>query len=410
VSRADSPLRDRVIFCLGARRSGTYLVQRMITAHPAVSAVPSESHLISHGIAPLLERFHHGVKTSAQVGSVYADREVLLDAIRDLCDAVFAEYLEPGTTYVLERTPLHALHASLITQLYPDSGVVHVIRDGRDVALSLTRRNWGPDSIAEGAREWVDCIRGGREASRMKRYVEVRYEQLLADPGPSIERTWEHLGLESSDEALRAALSELGLERNVEPGDRIGTDKWRSAYSRADLEAFESVAGPMLRELGYEGAAKPKGLSRSARGVLGRRGRGRGRLREPQRPQETLEIDEGAWSPLILDRLLTAAREGREEAILELLDPSPEAVLVGPNGQMRTETGERTRRLIARALTADPALRGRQLASEVLAGRPTTAAALELELPDGGRAGRVVAIDVRDRLVKRAIIQVTEPL
>src|SRR3954447_26801432 len=114
MSRADSRLRNRVIFCFGARRSGTQLVQRMIGTHPLVSTLPSESHLISDGIAPLFDRFHHGVKSSTQIGAVYADREVLLDAARDFCDSVFAQFLEVGTTHVFERTPLHALHAGLI--------------------------------------------------------------------------------------------------------------------------------------------------------------------------------------------------------------------------------------------------------------------------------------------------------
>jgi hypothetical protein len=408
VSRADSPLRDRVIFCIGARRSGTFLAQRMIAAHPAVSAVPSESHLISHGIAPLLERFHHGARSSAQVGSVYADRDLLLDALRDFCDAIFGQFLEPGTTHVLERTPLHALHASLIAELYPDAGVVHVIRDGRDVALSLTRRSWGPDSIEDGAREWVDCVRRGREASGMERYVEVRYEQLLADPGPSIQRVWEHLGLERSDDSLDAALAEQGLERNVEPGDTIGTEKWRRAYSRSDLRAFDRVAGKMLHELGYTAEAEPETHGGSALGRVARRVRGVVGLREWRRRRAASQVEEGVWSAMILDRLLTAAREGREEGILELLDPSPEAVLVGPDGELRTASGESARRLLADAITRDPALRGRQLASEVLPGRPTTAAALKLELPDGRIAQRVVAVDVRDRLVKRVIVELTE--
>jgi sulfotransferase family protein len=421
VSRADSPLSGRVIFCFGARRSGTYLVQRMIAAHPAVSAVPSESHLISHGVAPLLERFHHGVKRSSQIGAIYADREALIDAVRDLCDTAFAEHLEPGASYVVERTPLHALHASLIAELYADAGVVHVIRDGRDVALSMVRRTWwGPDSISDAAREWADCVHNGRQASGLARYVEIRYEDLLGDPRSSIERVFEALGLESPDDVLEAALGELGIARNVEPGDRIGTGKWRDALSPKDLAAFDRVAGETLRELGYDAApASPRetplrstmrALSSTGRrlGDLARRARPRRRPGSARRRAED-QVEEIASSAVILDRLLTAARERREQDVLRLLDPSLEAILLGPDGRLRTETGETARQLLADALVSDPALRGRQLAGEVLPGLPITAAAVELELSDGSRAGRFVAIDVRDRLVKRAIVEVAQP-
>ena len=421
MSRADSPLSERVIFCFGARRSGTYLVQRLIAAHPAVSAVPSETHLISHGIAPLLERFHHGVRGSPQIGSVYADRDALLDAVRDLCDTAFAEYLDPGATHVVERTPLHALHASLIAELYPDAGVVHVIRDGRDVALSMMRRTWwGPDSVAEAAREWSDCVRDGRGAVGLDRYLEVRYEEMVADPEPQVARIFERLGLERSREALEAAVAELGVARNVEPGDRIGTGKWRGSLSRRDLEAFDRVAGATLRELGYEdgapavGRQPPRSLSGALRAggsrlaQVARRARALGQSRNSFRRHAEAQLQDLASSTALLDRLLTAAREGREDDVMRLLDPSPEVFLVGSGGRLRSERGEGAGALLAAALVGDPALRGRQRAGEVLPGRPITAAALELELPDGSLVGRFVAIDVRDGLVKRAIVKLDE--
>jgi hypothetical protein len=106
MSRADSPLSGRMIFNVGARRSGTHWLQRVVTAHPEVSAVPSETHLLSHGIAPLFERFQHSLRSSSTVGKVYVDREAILDATRDLCDVVFMEFMEAGTSRIAERTPL----------------------------------------------------------------------------------------------------------------------------------------------------------------------------------------------------------------------------------------------------------------------------------------------------------------
>src|SRR4051794_19181933 len=67
MSRADSPLRGRMIFNVGARRSGTFWLQRIVAAHPGVSAVPSETHLFSDGIAPLFSRLQHSVRSSTKV-------------------------------------------------------------------------------------------------------------------------------------------------------------------------------------------------------------------------------------------------------------------------------------------------------------------------------------------------------
>src|SRR5687768_8936227 len=134
----------------------------MLVAHPRVSGVPSETHLISHGIEPLLERFQHTERDSQQVGAVYVERDAIIDAARDLCDTAYAGFLEPGTTHLVERTPLHVLHLPLLAEIYPDAKVLHVIRDGRDVARSIAWRDWGPDSIAGAAREWRQCVEAGR--------------------------------------------------------------------------------------------------------------------------------------------------------------------------------------------------------------------------------------------------------
>ena len=62
----------QMIFNVGARRCGTYWLQRITCAHPAVAEVPSETYVFSHGIAPLMERFHHDDPEYEEVGQVYA--------------------------------------------------------------------------------------------------------------------------------------------------------------------------------------------------------------------------------------------------------------------------------------------------------------------------------------------------
>src|SRR5437879_13050620 len=91
MSRTDSLLRDRMIFLVGAQRSGTNWLQRIIAAHPDVAAAPSETFLFSHGIAPLADRFTHGAASSGTTGFVYMDRLSFLDAGRDFCDAVVGQ-------------------------------------------------------------------------------------------------------------------------------------------------------------------------------------------------------------------------------------------------------------------------------------------------------------------------------
>src|SRR5688572_307205 len=101
----DSPLHERMIFIVGAQRSGTFWLQRIVTAHSAISAIPSETALFSDGIAPLFERFQHAASDSPQLGAVYVEREKLIAAARRFCDSVLADHLKPGARFLSERTP-----------------------------------------------------------------------------------------------------------------------------------------------------------------------------------------------------------------------------------------------------------------------------------------------------------------
>jgi hypothetical protein len=240
-----------MIFNVGARRSGTYWLQRITCAHPAVAEVPSETHLFSDGIAPLRARLQHDPECR-DVGTVFADRDRVVSAIRRLCDAVFEGFARPGQTHVSERTPWHVEHLPLIAEIYPDARFVHIIRDGRDAVRSLVHWYWGPTTISEAAAEWRRLVEAGRAATPVvgDRLLEVRYEDLLADLPAGVERIYAHVGLKGSVERALAASESVD---NLGPQDnRVGTDKWRDAWGRRERRDFDRVAGDLLRELGYD--------------------------------------------------------------------------------------------------------------------------------------------------------------
>lgn len=250
-----------MIFVVGAQRSGTNWLDRMLTTHPEIVGIRAETHLFSHGIAPLLERFHHGASDSATTGAVYMDPTRLYDSLRQFCDDVFlaqADHLSGPSPRILERTPLHVHHLDLISSLYPDARVVHIIRDGCDVARSLTVQSWGPATLAEAAREWASAIRDARSAS-VPHYTEVRYEDLLASPVESVAELFEWLGLHAGDEVRAAIAQEAGVAFNVSRGHPgIRAAKWRSELSAEDQAVMVQEAGGLLVELGY-GLPEPAG-------------------------------------------------------------------------------------------------------------------------------------------------------
>jgi Sulfotransferase family len=398
MSRAQSPLRGRMIFNVGSRRSGTFWLQRIVTAHPAVGAVGSETHLFSHGIAPLAERFHHAALGSAQVGSTFIERDVLLDALRDFCDTVFGPMLDPGKERLAERTPLHALHTGLIRKIYPDGRIVHIIRDGRDVVRSLLAQQWGPSNVATGAAEWRAAIEAARSgAGDSDRYLEVRYEDLRVEPATRISGLYRWLGLTVDDAILGRALAEAGVERNLDPkGTPAGSGKWRAAFTPEDLAAFEDVAGDLLYSLGYE-RAEALG-SRPRTGLRARLRRNGDRPAAPvAAPSVGAEVEAQRHIDAFLEALHTAPQRAGE-----LLGDGATVRIVDGGGE-RAAGGAGARELLVGALLEDEALRGRQLRGDVHPEPPLFTVLLRYETA-GGSAHRVLVARLEgDRVQELAL-------
>lgn len=261
--RANSPLKGKMVFSFGARRSGTWWLQRIITAHPAVAAVPSESFFFSHAIAPLMEAFQDIDRDAPSTGRIYAERELLLDATREFCDRIFAQFADRGTERIGERTPWHVEHLELMNALYPDAYYIHIVRDGRDAARSLTSMQWFTGSLEDAAAEWRRSVVAARDAERPARFLEVRYEELVSDPARLIPVLYDFLDLDADSEVLSAALAEARIELNTDSQTSVGTEKWRALMSAEEQAVVLRAAGDALVAYGY--------ASEAERGVRSRR-------------------------------------------------------------------------------------------------------------------------------------------
>jgi hypothetical protein len=375
-----------MIFIVGSRRSGTFWLQRIVTTHPEVAAVPSETHLFSSGVAPLFAGFQHSLRSSSKVGEVYVERDAALDAARDMCDIVFGGMLEPGATRIAERTPVHAFHLPLIAAIYPDARFIHIIRDGRDVARSIAAQEWGPAEIEEAAAEWRSAIMAAREAGLpADLYREVRYEELVRDPGSVVSGLYEWLGLPATDDVVAEAAVEAGIAANLGGAPSgIGVAKWREEYSDADLAAFDRVAGDLLRDLGYPTSSETPSRStppprrrdsilQATRARLSsvRRRRGRpGRSRVRARPLQEL-----------VDGVVGALQEHSFDRLSALLTDDALVRIVPADGDEQAR-GERGREVLRRFLAGDSAFTGQQVRGEVYLGLPY--AGVVLTYRDGG--------------------------
>jgi sulfotransferase family protein len=171
----------------------------------------------------------------------------------------------------VEQTPEASFVLGAALRAYPQARVVHMIRDGRDVVCSLLEKGWlrsergGADDVGspygEQARSWVEPERAqefqaASEATRAawawRRYLsaaragapsatlEVRYEELAADPDGTAARIAGHIGADPKE--LSGALREVHSQ---------SVGRWRRDLTEEQVADVEAEAGPLLRELGY---------------------------------------------------------------------------------------------------------------------------------------------------------------
>jgi sulfotransferase family protein len=159
-----------------------------------------------------------------------------------------------------DKTPIHVLHIELLSDRFSEARFVHMIRDGRDVALSYLDARFGPNTLEEAAVYWRRFVRAGQAAGTKlspSRYLEVRYEDLTANPREVLARVSDFLDLRF-DEAMLAYHERRDLvpdgaihHKNLRMPPTKALRDWRAEMSARDVRTFEAVAGDLLDELGY---------------------------------------------------------------------------------------------------------------------------------------------------------------
>lgn len=163
------------------------------------------------------------------------------------------------------KTPENVLQIGFLSRLFPRSVFIHVIRDGRDVAASLSNQGWASDRIVGNAYWWRDCVSAGRGAGRRlgpARYREIRLEDLIAEPENALQRICEGIGETYMPQMLEYTHRAAELEA-WEPRPRrshqhlakpptAGLRDWKAGVSAEQQNAVNHICRPLLRELGYE--------------------------------------------------------------------------------------------------------------------------------------------------------------
>lgn len=264
------------LLIVGAPRSGTTWLQRLLLAHPACVG-GQESHLLV-----LLDRMRVEARRKLEFPRPHGpltlvDENELLAAFRMLWIGLLSPTIRarPHARLLVEKTPDHALHLDLAAELLPACRVVHLVRHPAAVAASLIRasrepwgRDWAPGSVEAATRRWIDCVDAAEAAASHlgpERHRRIRYEDLEQDPRRTLEEVCVFAGLPTESDIIDRIVArdasgesaaiplrgECAKTELVEPrGFGGGGDRPR-LEGRA-LKRCLALAGSRLESLGYE--------------------------------------------------------------------------------------------------------------------------------------------------------------
>lgn len=268
------------IFVVGAPRSGTTMLRLMLNAHPHI-AIPFESDFIPKfyrrlgeygdlrtpkNIARLLDDI--AAQPFANRGGLIRDRTSVLarnpNSYSELVAAIYETYAAAnGKIRWGDKDPDNVVEMDVLWKVFPGCRIVHIVRDGRGVANSLRKLEWGSKNLVKLARDWSWRVTLAHKMGMMLGpgyYLELRYEDLVRSPEPSLRSICDFVG-EPFNQAMlgyhknaAAAMPEFSLKfhsSSIRPPDLEKVTAWQREMSVTDRALFCEVAGDTLEAFGY---------------------------------------------------------------------------------------------------------------------------------------------------------------
>jgi protein-tyrosine sulfotransferase len=253
----------------GCPRSGTTLLRVMLDSHPNIVCGPELKaiHLIAMAFATMHRAFGANLKEHYDISDERL-AEIFGDQIRALLDPYRRK---SGKSRIAEKTPQNIDVFPFLYHLLPGSPLIHVVRDGRDVVCSLLAQTWDNPltgsalaytrDAGKAAEFWVSTMTNAkplRGRAYAEVYAEVRYEDLVLRPEPTLRRLLQFIG-EPWDAAVLSfdrqphdlPATEAGSRDVSRPLHAASIGRWQRDLRARDKAVVKEVAGQTLLELGY---------------------------------------------------------------------------------------------------------------------------------------------------------------
>jgi protein-tyrosine sulfotransferase len=256
------------IFIGGAGRSGTTLLRVILDSHPNIACGP-ELKIIPE----IARQWQEALTTYGKAFSHYDIGPNDLNRLyAQLIQGLLENYLlKQKKKRIAEKSPHNIFYFLHLHNLFPQSPLIHVIRDGRDVVASLLTMNWVTpqgdrlgytQDAGKAAQYWLNAVKIGRKAQSAnttigRRYYEIRYEDIVDDPLKFLRELFAFIDEPWDAGVLRYYEKDRDLAMESSAGQvrkklfRSSVGRWRKDLDGQQKEAVKNIAGEQLIRLGY---------------------------------------------------------------------------------------------------------------------------------------------------------------
>ena len=260
-------MKKSPIFIGGAGRSGTTLLRIILDSHPHIACGPEFK------ATPLILDLWAELQTNlaSSMREYFIEEEDINWLFSEVITNLLSPYLsKKQKSRIAEKTPNNVFFFQHLHHVFPDSPLIHVIRDGRDVVSSLLSMNWMDgegnrlgitQSAQQAANYWVQAVEAGQQAGKnigtASCYMEVQYEDLILNPEDTLKKVFQFidepwdtrvLDFHKISHDLAGESSETQVKQRIY-STSIG--RWRNDLSASDQIIVKQITEPLLSKLGY---------------------------------------------------------------------------------------------------------------------------------------------------------------
>lgn len=243
-------VNDGGLFLVGAERSGTTMLRLMLGHHPMLAWQNEFEYTVDRvgtgGRFPGLDSY----RSFLEQHRVFRANGYEIDAALEYPDLVrsFLAQCRGRAEKPLVGATVHR-HFDRLLEIWPDARFIHLVRDPRDVAPSVVGMGWA-GNVYHACERWIESERTwDRVAERIgqDRFIELRFEKVLADPAGELARVCSFIGID-----FDASMLSFHEQTSYSAPDASASQRWSRKLSIRDVRLIEGRAGDLIESRGYE--------------------------------------------------------------------------------------------------------------------------------------------------------------